>query len=76
MPARNGSPRPSAEHLAGIADLAQALGTGSAKFCEALLLVFGKNDQKYRRADRIDQQLQPLVAELNHSANHPPPGPA
>ena len=71
MPVPNGSPKPNAEHLAGISILAKAMGAGSSKFCEALLLVFGEHDAKYSRAYRIDQQLQPLVADLSRDPNLP-----
>ncbi len=64
----NGGPSP--EELDGIAELAQALGAGSSKLCEALLLVYGKQDARRLRADEIDQQLQPLMADLNRST-HP-----
>jgi hypothetical protein len=76
MPNSNGWPQPSAEHLAGIAALSQALGAGSTKLCEALVLVFGAADERCSRADRVDRQLQPLVTDLsadagNLQAKHP-----
>jgi hypothetical protein len=49
---------------AAIADLARALGLGSAKLHQALVLTFGKDDSRSVRASLVDQQLQPLVAEL------------
>ena len=71
----NGLPEPSAEQLTGIATLAQALGTGSAKLCEVLLLVFGSRDGRQIRANQIDRQLQPLVAELAQEHSLPPTNP-
>jgi hypothetical protein len=62
---------PSPEEIGGIAELARALGAGSTKLCEALLLVYGERDARRLRADEIDQQLQPLVADLNRPT-HPP----
>ena len=68
--APSGGREPSAENVAGIAELAAALGAGSAKLCEALLLVYGEHDARRLRAHEIDGRLQPLVADLNTSA-HP-----
>ena len=60
----NGSPAPTGEQLAAIISLANALGSGSAKLCEALLEFMGPQDGRYARANRIDAQLQPLMREL------------
>jgi hypothetical protein len=68
MPNSNGWPLASAEHLAGIAALSQALGAGSTKLCEALELVFGASDERCSRADQVDRQLQPLVTDLSADA--------
>ena len=62
--AQNGSPQPDAEQLAAIAELAQALGAGSTKLCEALELVFGEHDTRFVSANRIDRELQSLVISL------------
>ena len=56
----NGDP----EHRA-ISELAQALGQGSTKLNEALVLTLGKEDSRSVRANLLDQQLQPLVADLS-----------
>jgi hypothetical protein len=62
--AQNGSPQPSPDQLAAIAELAQALGAGSTKLCEALGLVFGEHDIRFLSASRVDRILQPLVTSL------------
>ena len=62
--AQNGAPQPSLEQLAAIADLAQALGDGSTKLCEALGLLFGEHDTRFVDATRVDRALQPLVISL------------
>ena len=62
--AQNGAPQPSLEQLAAIAELAEALGDGSTKFCEALGLIFGEHDIRFVNATRMDRILQPLVIAL------------
>jgi len=66
----NGGYRPSSAELAGIAELAGALGAGSTKLCEALLLVYGERDARRLRAGEIDLQLQPLVTDLSATPTH------
>jgi hypothetical protein len=68
--APHGGNETSAENAAGIAELAQALGAGSTKLCEALSLVYGEHDARRLLAREIDGRLQPLVADLKTSA-HP-----
>jgi hypothetical protein len=62
-------PKPGAEQLAGISDLALALSCGSAKLCEALLLLLGEHDPRSLLAEQINLQLQTLVLELSRDAN-------
>jgi hypothetical protein len=52
------------EQLAAIAELAEALGDGSTKLCEALGLIFGEHDIRFVNATRMDRILQPLVIAL------------
>jgi hypothetical protein len=61
----NATPEPSAEQLLVITVLAQALGRGSTKLCEALSLTYGELSLKHERARHIDRQLQPFAKELS-----------
>jgi hypothetical protein len=64
----NGHPFPSAEELAAITVLALAMGRGSVKLCDALSSAYGADNQRSVRAEQIDQQLQPLVADLEQDS--------
>jgi hypothetical protein len=64
--------KPTDEHLAGVANLARALGRGSTKLCEALSLLYGSRRYGLQgRAEKIDEQIQPLVSELVDIAKPP-----
>ena len=52
--APNGLPAPNAEQLAAIAVLALAIGRGSVKLSDALLLAYGPENHRCRRAQNID----------------------
>jgi hypothetical protein len=64
--AQNGSLQPSAEQFAAIDELANALGVGSSKLCEALELVFGEHDKRYINANQLDRELQPMIMSLHN----------
>jgi hypothetical protein len=66
--ASNDHSPPNAEELAAIAVLARAMGRGCVKLREALVWAYGENDQRCRRAEQIDQHLQPLIDDLEQDS--------
>jgi hypothetical protein len=67
MIAPNGRSEPTAEEIAAIGELARSLSQGFNRLREVLLSILGAQNATHLRADAMNREVQPFLAEL-----HPP----